>query len=336
MLSVGGGGMRRRDFIVALGGMAALPLTAPAQDRRRMRRIGVLMNLAESDPESQARLKTFLGTLQQLGWTEGQNLQADIRWGEGKLERYRVHASELVASAPDLVVAASSPVLAALQKATRSVPIVFAQVIDPVGGGFVASLPRPGGNATGFTLFEYGMSAKWLELLKLVAPKLTRVAVLRDVDIASGIGQLAAIQAAAPSFGVELTPVNIRDTKEIERTISAFSSLIDSGMIATASPSLGVNRKLIISLAARHRIPTVYPFRLNAVEGGLMSYGPDLIDSYRHAALYVDRILKGEKPADLPVQNPTKFEFVINLKTAKALGLAVPALLLARADEVIE
>jgi putative ABC transport system substrate-binding protein len=301
-----------------------------------MRRIGVLMNLAADDPVSQARLAAFLQGLQQLGWTDGRNVRIDTRWGAGEADRFRRYAAELVALAPDVVLASSSPVVGALQHVTRTVPIVFAGVADPVGAGFVASLARPGGNATGFAAFEYGVSVKWLELLKQIAPGVTRVAVLRDSAIASGIGQFAAIQAVAPSFGVELSPVDVHDAGEIERAVAAFARGSNGGLIVPASPRQAVHRDLIITLAARHLLPAVYPFRYMVTDGGLVSYGPDLTDQYRRAAGYVDRILKGEKPADLPVQAPTKYELAINLKTAKALGVAVPLTLLSTADEVIE
>ena len=328
--------MRRREFILALGGAAvAWPLAARAQPER-MRRIGVLMNLAADDPESSARLTAFLQGLQQLGWTDGRNVRIDTRWAAGDADRYRKSATELVALMPDVILATGTSAVAPLQQATRTVPIVFVQVIDPVGAGLVASLARPGGNATGFTLFEYGMSGKWLELLKEIAPRVTRAAVLRDPASAPGIGQFAAIQAVAPSLGVELSPVDVRDAGEIERAVTAFARSPNGGLIVTASPSAAVHRELIITLAARHKLPAVYPFRYFVTGGGLISYGPDIVDQYRRAAGYVDRILKGEKPADLPVQAPTKYELVINLKTAKALGLTVPPTLLARADEVIE
>jgi putative ABC transport system substrate-binding protein len=328
--------MRRRDFITLLGGTAAWPLAARAQQPERMRRIGVLLNLAADDRESQTRNAAFLQGLQQLGWTEGHNVRVEYRWAAGDADRFRGYAAELVAFSPDVILASTSPAVAALQQATRTVPIVFVIVIDPVGAGFVASLARPGGNATGFTLFEYGVAGKWLELLKEIAPGVTRVAVLRDPAIAAGIGQLGAIQAVAPSFGVELSPVDVRDAGEIERAVTAFARVPNGGMIVTGSPSQGVHRELIITLAARHRVPAIHPFRYMATSGGLIAYGPDQVDQYRRAAGYVDRILKGEKPADLPVQNPTKYELAINLKTAKALGLDVPPTLLARADEVIE
>jgi putative tryptophan/tyrosine transport system substrate-binding protein len=329
-------GAARRDFITLLGGaVAAWPLAARAQQRERRRRIGVLMNFTSDDPVSQDRLAAFVQGLQELGWTVGRNLQIDYRWGGGNVERYRTFAAELVALTPDVLVTAGAPAVEALQRATRTVPIVFTNVTDPVGGGLVASLARPGGNTTGLTLSEYGLSGKWLELLKEIAPRVTRVAVLRD-PVAVGIGQFAAIQAAAPSLQIELSPVDVRDATEIERAVTAFADGPNGGLIATASALTAIHRELIIALATRHKLPAVYPFRYYVTSGGLISYGPDTVDQYRLAARYVDRILKGEKPADLPVQAPTKYELVINLKTAKALGLDVPPSLLARADEVIE
>ena len=301
-----------------------------------MRRIGVLTALAADDPESQARHAAFLQGLQEAGWSVGRNVRIDYRWGAGDPERIRKYAAELAVLAPDVILATGSPVTTALLQVTRSVPIVFAQVPDPVGNGLVASLSQPGGNATGFTTIEYGFSGKLLELLKEIAPRITRAAVLRDPTIASGIGQMAAIQAVAPALGVELSPIGVRDAGEIERAITAFVREPTSGLIVLASPLQIIQRELIIALAARHRLPAVYNFRFFVVDGGLISYGLDSIDPYRRAAGYVDRILKGEKPADLPVQTPTKYETVINLKTAKALGLEVPPTLLARADEVIE
>ena len=328
--------MKRRQFITLLGGAAAAwPLAAHAQQPDRVRRIGVLMTLAADDPEGQARVAAFRQGLQQLGWTGGHEVQIEIRWATSNIEA-RKHAAELVALAPDLILATGSPTVAALQQATRSVPIVFVNVADPVGAGFVDGLARPGGNITGFALYEYSMSGKFLELLKEIAPRVTRVAVLRDPAIAAGSGQLGVIQALAPSFGVELTPIGVREPGEIERGISAIAHGPNGGVIVTGSPLAVIHRELIIALAARHRLPAVYFYRFFVREGGLISYGPDSIDPYRRAAGYVDRILKGEKPADLPVQAPTKYELAINLKTARTLGLDVPATLLARADEVIE
>jgi len=300
-----------------------------------VRRIGVLMNLASDDAEGQARLAAFHQGLQQLGWTVGRNVQIDYRWSAGNADYIRKFAAELVALAPDVIVSTGSPSVAVLQQATRSVPIVFTAVVDPVGGGLVASLARPGGNATGFMLFEYSTSGKWLELLKEIAPRVMRAAVIRDPTLTAAVAQFAAIQGAAGSLGVELSPIDMRDAGEIERAVTAFSRVSNGGLIVTASGS-SARRSLIITLAARHKLPAVYAFRYFATSGGLISYGPDIIDPFRRAAGYVDRILKGEKPADLPVQTPTKYELVINLKTAKALGLEVPATLLARADEVIE
>jgi ABC-type uncharacterized transport system substrate-binding protein len=329
--------MQRRDFITLLGGaVAAWPLAAHAQQREQMRRIGVLMNLGSDDAEGQARNAAFLQGLQELGWTVGRNVRIEYRWGAGDAELFRRHASELVALAPDVILAGGGAVVPSLLQATRTVPIVFTGTPDPVGAGFVESLARPGGNATGFTIFEYGTSGKWLELLKEIAPHVTRAAVIRDPAIAAGVGQLGAIQFVAPSLGVELRPLGVRDAGEIERVVTAFARSSNGGLIVTGSALAVVHRELIITLAARHRLPAVYALPLFASNGGLISYGPDSIDPYRRAAGYVDRILKGEKPADLPVQAPTKYELVINLKTAKALGLEVPPTLLARADEVIE
>jgi putative ABC transport system substrate-binding protein len=327
--------LRRRAFITILGGAAAWPLAVRAQQPERRRRIGVLMNFTSDDPVSQDRLAAFVQGLQELGWTVGRNLQIDYRWGGGNVERYRTFAAELVALTPDVLVTAGAPAVEALQRATRTVPIVFTNVTDPVGGGLVASLARPGGNTTGLTLSEYGLSGKWLELLKEIAPRVTRAAVLRD-PVAVGIGQFAAIQAAAPSLQIELSPVDVRDASEIERAVTAFADGPNGGLIATASALTAIHRELIIALATRHKLPAVYPFRYYVTSGGLISYGPDTVDQYRLAARYVDRILKGEKPADLPVQAPTKYELVINLKTAKALGITVPLPLSGRADEVIE
>jgi putative tryptophan/tyrosine transport system substrate-binding protein len=329
--------MQRREFITLLGSATvAWPLAVRAQQPERMRRIGVLMSVAADDPEGQARLTAFLQGLQQLGWADGRNVRIDIRWGAGDAERYRRYAAELVALAPDVILAASSSALGPLQEATRTVPIVFVTIADPVGAGFINSLARPGGNATGFSQFEYGVIGKWLELLKEIAPGVTRVAVIRDPTISAGAGQFGAIQTAAPSFGVEVNPVNMRDAGEIERAIAGFARSPNGGLILTAGPLGTIHRELIVTLAARHKLPAVYYERYFVIGGGLISYGPHLIDQYQRAAGYVDRILKGEKPADLPVQAPTKYELVINLKTAKALGLTIPPTLLTRADEVIE
>jgi putative ABC transport system substrate-binding protein len=328
--------MKRRAFITLLGGAAAWPLAARAQQAERVRRIGVLMNLAADDAEGQARLAAFLQGLQEAGWAVGQNVRIDLRWGAGDPDRFRKQAAELVALTPDVVLASSLPVVGPLLQATRTVPIVFVQVVDPVGAGLVASLAQPGGNATGFTNSEFGIAAKWVELLKEIAPGVTRVAVLRDAASSSGIGQFGAIQSVAPSFGMELTPVGVSDAGEIERAVTAFARASNGGLIVTPVTLSIVHRDLIITLAARHRLPAVYGLRPFVTSGGLISYASDTISPYRRAASYVDRILKGEKPANLPVQSPTKYELVINLKTAKALGLDLPATVLARADEVIE
>jgi putative ABC transport system substrate-binding protein len=327
--------VKRREFITLLGGVAAWPLAGQAQPGERIRRIGVLMYLPADDPEGQARLAALVQTLKQLGWSDGRNLQIDTRWATA--DNIRRQAAELVALAPDALVAGTGTAsVAPLLEATRTLPIVFVTVIDPVGAGFVASLAQPGGNATGFTIFEYSMSGKWLELLKEIEPRVTRVAVLRDPALASGTGQFGAVQIVAPSLGVQVTPVDVRDAGEIERALTAFARGLNGGLIVTGTPLAFVHRDLIISLANRHRLPAVYWHRRFVASGGLISYGPDTTDPFRRAAGYVDRILKGEKPADLPVQAPTKYELAINLKTAKALGLEVPATVLARADEVIE
>jgi putative tryptophan/tyrosine transport system substrate-binding protein len=329
--------MRRRDFIALLGSAAAgWPLAARGQQADRVRRIGVLMNTAADDPEGKARNAAFERGLQELGWTDGRNVRIDYRWGAGDADRIRRYAAELVSLSPDVILTVGSATAGPLLEATRTVSIVFVQAPDPVGAGLVASLARPGGNATGFTLFEYGISGKWLELLKEIAPGVTRVAVLRDPAIAAGTGQLGAIQSAAPSFGVELSPLGVRDPGEIERAITTFARSSNGGMIVTVSTLAGVHRDLIVTLAARYKLPAVYYARYIVAGGGLISYGPDFVDQHRRAAGYVDRILKGEKPANLPVQTPTKYELAINLKTARALGLDVPPTLLARADEVIE
>jgi len=329
--------MKRREFIALVGGVAAAwPLAARAQQPERVRRIGVLMNIASDDAEGQARLAAFHQGLQQLGWTVGHNVRIDYRWGGGNADNIRKQAAELAALAPDVVLAAGAAVVGPLLQATRTVPVVFVIVPDPVGAGFVDSLARPGGNATGFITYEYSISAKWLELLKQIAPDVTRAAVLRDPAISTGIGQFGAIQAVAPSLGVEVSPVNVRDAGEIERAIAAFARPSNGGLIVTASALAVVHRDLIITLAARHKLPAVFYERFFVAGGGLISYGPDYLDEFRRAAGYVDRILKGEKPADLPVQAPTKYKLVINLKTAKTLGLTMPPSLLATADELIE
>jgi putative tryptophan/tyrosine transport system substrate-binding protein len=327
----------RREFITLLGGAAATwPLAAWAQQGERMRRIGVLMNLTAEDPESPARLAAFAQGLADLGWSIGRNLRIDYRWAGADPEHIRKDAEELVALTPDLILSSGTPTVAALQKATRSVPIVFAQVVDPVGSGFVETLARPGGNITGFSVFEYGISGKWLELLKEITPNVTRAAILRDIALASGSGQLGALQSVAPLLGVELRPMDVGDAATIERAVVAFARSPNGGLIVTASTWAVIHRKLITKLAAEHRLPAVYHSSYYVSSGGLISYGPNSIDPFRRAAGYVDRILKGEKPADLPVQAPTKYELVINLKTAKALGLEISPTLLARADEVIE
>ena len=329
--------MRRREFITLLSGAAtAWPLAALAQQPGTPRRIGVLIQVAEGDPQARIEVATFLRGLQKLGWSEGHNLRIDTRWGGGDADLIRKYAAELVALAPEVVLAPGGTVVGALQQASRTVPIVFVNVTDPVGRGYVASLAQPVGNATGFTSFEFGMGGKWLEVLKEMAPQVTRAAVLRDPVITAGMGYLAAIHALAPSIGVQVTPVDVRHTSDIERAVAAFARTPNSGLIVTADPAAIVHREAIIALGARHRLPAVYPYRFFVISGGLISYGLDNIEQYRLAAGYVDRILKGEKPGDLPVQAPTKYELAINLKTAKALGLEVPPTLLARADEVIE
>jgi putative ABC transport system substrate-binding protein len=328
--------MRRRDFITLLGGAAAAwPLAARAQQPESVRRIGVLSGAAMDTPDLQARLAAFQQVLQQLGWTDGRNVRIDYRWGAGSADNTRKYAAELVALAPDVILA-TGPTVEQVLQATRTVPIVFVIAPDPVGSGFVDSLSRPGGNATGFMLFEYSLSAKWLELLKQIAPAVTRAAVLRDPATTSGVGQFAVIQSVAPSVGIEVSPVNVRDAGEVERAVKAFARSSNVGLIMTAGPLTSTHRDLVISLAAQHKLPAVYNNRSFADAGGLISYGANFIDQYRQAAGYVDRILKGAKPGDLPVQAPTKYELVINLKTAKALGLEIPATVLARADEVIE
>jgi len=328
--------MKRREFITLLGASAAWPLAARAQQGERVRRIGVLMSTAVDDPQDPARLAGFAQGLQELGWTIGRNLRIDYRWGASSPDNARKYAAELVALAPDVMLASGTIALAAVQQIRHTTPIVFVNLIDPVSGGFVESLARPGGNTTGFLLFEYGISGKWLELLKEIAPRVTRVAVLRDPTQSGGTGQLGAIQSAASQLGVEFRPVGVRDAREIERSITDFGRGSNGGLIVTAGTQAREHRELIIGLAALHRLPAVYFNRLFVEAGGLISYGADTIDPLRRAANYVDRILKGEKPADLPVQAPTKFELIVNLKTAKALGLEIPTTVLARADEVIE
>jgi putative ABC transport system substrate-binding protein len=329
-------GIARREFITLVGGVAAAwPLATRAQ-RSGMRRIGMLMNLAADDPESTARLTAFVQGLQEFGWTQGRNIRTDTRWAAARPDLFRRYAEELVALGPDVILAATTPCVVALQQATHNVPIVFAAVVDPVGAGFVASLARPGGNATGFLVFEYALSGKWPQLLKEIAPNVKRVAVIRDPTVTSGVGQFAAVQTAALALGLELSPVGIKDPGEIERSLNEFALGSNGGLIVPAVAQGAVYRDLIIRLAAKHQLPTIYPFRYFVAGGGLISYGPDQEVGYRLAAGYVDRILKGEKPADLPVQAPTRYELAVNLKTAKTLGLTVPPALLTIADEVIE
>jgi putative ABC transport system substrate-binding protein len=329
-------GMGRREFVALLGGAAAgWPLAARAQQSERVRRVGVLLSTHEGDPARRAQLTAFVQRLTELGWADGRNVHLEVRWTAGSVDAARKYAAELVALAPDVIISDTSFNVAAVQQATRRVPIVFGGVIDPVGGGLVDSLARPGGNTTGFTAFEYAIGAKWLELLKEIAPNVTRAVVLRDPTIAAGIGQFAAIQATAP-FGIELSAVGLHDSAAIESAVAAFARDANGGLVMTAAPFGGNHPDVITALAARYKLPAVYPFRYFVNAGGLLSYGSDLASQFRSAAQYVDRILKGEKPADLPVQAPTKYELVINLRAAKAIGLDVPATLLARADEVIE
>ena len=328
--------MRRREFIALMSGAAATwPVAVLAQPPERVRRIGVLMNMAANDPEGQTRITAFRQELKELGWSD-RNVHIDYRWSAGDAERIRTYAAELVALKPDMIVAQGGSVLEPLLQITRTVPIIFVEVIDPVGGGFVNSLARPGGNTTGFSLFDYSIGGKWLEFLKQVAPSVKLAAVIRDPRSPGGGGQLSAIQAGASSFGVDLRSMILRDSGEIERAITALSHEANAGLIVTQSPLTTAHRELIITLAARYRLPAVYALRYYATSGGLISYGPERVEPYRRAPAYVDRILRGAKPGDLPVEQPTKFELVINLKTAKALGLDVPQTLLARADEVIE
>jgi len=327
--------MKRRDFISLAGTAAIWPLAARAQQSNQMRRIGVLYGSADN-PQTQARSAALLEGLRQLGWIEGQNLKIDYRFGLGATASIRKRAAELIALAPDVIVAGGSAPTEALLRETRSVPIVFAIVPDPMGAGFVKSLRRPGGNVTGFMQAEFNLSGKWLELLKEIAPGVTQVAVLRDPTITAGIGQFAVIQSVAPSLGVDVSPVDIRNAAEIERDVASFARTPNGGLILTSTPFANMHGGLIIGLAARHRLPTVYSTRSYVVGGGLVSYGANFLDLFRRAAGYVDRILKGEKPADLPVQAPTRYELVVNLKTAKALELTVPPALLARTDNVIE
>jgi putative ABC transport system substrate-binding protein len=328
--------MKRREFIALLGGAAAWPLAAQAQQPERMRRVGMLLTAAADDPESLARVGAFLQALAQLGWTVGRNLRIESRWGAGNAEVIRKHAVEFAALAPDVILAHGASTVGPLLQVTRTVPIVFPVAVDPVAAGFADSLARPGGNATGFMVWEFSQSGKWLELLKQIAPEVTRAAVLRDTALASGTSQFAAIQAVAPSLRVEVSPVNMRDAGEIEGAVTAFARSPNGGLIVPAGGSAQLHRNLIITLAARHKLPAVYYERFFVAAGGLISYGADQIDQFRRAAGYVDRILKGEKPADLPVQAPTRYVTVLNMKTAKSLGLDVPATVLVRADEVIE
>jgi len=328
--------MRRREFIAGIGGAAFGPLVARAIEPDRPRRIGALMNLTADDPLAKIEVASFGGELEKRGWTLGNSLRVDYRWGAGDPNLYRKYAAELVDLAPDAILAIGGTAVAALQSLTRTVPIVFARTTDPVSRGLVASLARPGANTTGFVQYEFGTAGKWLELLKQIVPKINRAAVIRDVSETSGIGQMAAIQAVAPSFGIEVTPIDARDAREIERSIVQFARAPDHGLVVTESGTSILHRKLIIDLAAKHGLAATYPYRYFVVDGGLISYGPNETDAFQLAAAYVDRILKGEKPADLPVQAPNKYELVVNLKTAKAMGLTVPSTLLARADEVIE
>jgi putative ABC transport system substrate-binding protein len=327
--------MRRRDFVTLVGGAAVSPLAARAQQPERARRIGVLMNLAEGQ-QAQTRITAFRQALERYGWNDGRNVQIEVRWAGGDVDPYRRFAAELIASDPDVILAAGTPAVEALQRVTRTTPIVFVAVVDPVGAGLVTNLSRPDGNTTGFSLYEYGLSAKSLELLKQIAPAVTRVAVLRDSANIAEIAMLAAMQTAAPSLQLELIPVGLHDAKEIERAVTAFAGAPNGGLIVPGSSLAYNHRELINGLAIRHRLPTIYSDRPFVADGGLISYGPDRIDQYRQAAEYVDRILRGEKPTDLPVQTPTKYELAINLKTAKALGITVPAALIASADVVIE
>jgi len=329
--------MRRRDFLgIVCSAATSWPLAARAQQSEPMRRIGVLMNTAQNNSEGHAGVAAFQQVLQQSGWTDGRNLRIDTRWGQNDIDRANRYAAELVALAPDIILASGTVSVTALQRVTRTLPIVFVQVADPVGAGLIDSLALPGGNVTGIMNFEYSLSSKWLELLKEIAPGVTRAAVIRNPANPAGVAQFGSIQTAAQSLGVEVNPVSVRDAGEIERAVVALARAANGGLIVTPSAGASVHTDLIIALAARHKLPAVYTDRFNVTRGGLLSYGPDRVDQFRRAAGYVDRILKGEKAADLPVQAPTKFELVINLKTAKALGLIIPPSLLARADEVIE
>jgi putative tryptophan/tyrosine transport system substrate-binding protein len=327
--------MQRRQFIALLGGAVTWPLAARAQQDQRVRRIGVLSPLAEDDPESLIRRPAFEQALKALGWTNGTNLRIDYRWAATDAERIRQLVAEIIALEPDVILTSGSFVVPLMMQGTRTIPIVFVQVVDPVGSGFVKSLARPGGNVTGFTIFEYSLAGKWVELLKQIAPYVTRAAVIRDPTRGYGIGQFAVVQAVAPSLGMELSPINALDVSEMESEIAAFAGSPNGGLVVTLGGT-AIHRDLIIALAAKAQLPAVYPQRYFVSAGGLISYGPDTIDQYRRAAVYIDRIFKGEKPADLPVQTPTKYNLAINLKTAQSLGLAVPHAMLARADEVIE
>ena len=327
--------MRRREFITLFGG-AAITWPLPARAQSGLRRIGILHDYADNDPEGRAQIAAFRDELSKLGWVEGRDVAIDVHRGDAEADVIRTYAKELIAKQPDVVVGAGGTIVAALQKTSRTVPIVFVNVTDPVGGGLVASLARPGGNTTGFTQFEFGISAKWLELVKEIAPKTTRVAVIRDPTARSGGGQLGAVQGVAPALGIDVKPIDAGDSDAIERDLTTFAREPNGGLIVTSSRLARAHRDMIIALAARFRLPAIYAFHVYVAGGGLMSYGPDATGAYRRTAGYVDRILKGEKPADLPVQAPTKYELAINLKTAKALGLAVPQPLIARADEVID
>jgi putative tryptophan/tyrosine transport system substrate-binding protein len=328
--------VKRRRFITLLGGAAAWPLAARAQQSERVRRVGVLMNTTPDEPDSQARVTALAQGLQEAGWAVGRNLRIDTRWSSGNRARLHKDAADLIALGPDVIVAGVGPTTLVLQQVSRTVPIVMAQAIDPVGSGFVKSIARPGTNATGFTQFEFTLSAKWLELLREIAPQVTRVGIVRELEGQAGIAQWAVIGAAASPLGVELSPIDVHSGGQTERAVAEFSRGLNDGLIVAVSSTATIQRDLLVKLAAQHRLPAVYPYRFFVDAGGLISYGPNLLDGYRRSASYVDRILKGEKPADLPVQAPTRYELVINLKTAKALGIEVPPTLLARADEVIE
>lgn len=328
--------MRRREFLTLIAGAVSGPLHIAHAQAEQTRRIAVLLNLADDDPETKARLAAFQQRLKELGWSEGHNLRFDYRWGLGDVDQHRKNAAELIALKPDVFLVHGSTIMGPLQRATRTIPIVFVSVSDPIAGGFVTSLAKPGGNATGFTSTDYGMSGKWMELLKQIAPYITRVGVIRDPDQVSGGGQLGAIQAVAPLLGVQFSTLGVRDAKEIETAIAGFAGQPNGGLIVTTSALAQIHRQQIIELAAKYRLPTIYPYRLFVSDGGLMCYAPKILEQYRDAASYVDRIFRGEKPADLPVQQPSKFELIINAKTANALGLTVPPAMLARADEVIE